>query len=140
MTKFINLGRYQAENFTYQENWACISITSPGSPDTEFICPYLSGVIRLKFHDAERNESKLDIITDEQAMDMVRFVKQFYGKVSLIVVHCEAGISRSAAVAAAFTNYYTGNDSYFFKFFCPNMTVYSATRLAIIDYVEDKKE
>lgn len=143
MTKFINLGRSQAENFTYQENWACISIISPEGEDTNFVCPNLFAVIRLKFHDIDYIDNGIDglnMITDEQALDIVKFVDLYYNKVPLIVVHCEAGISRSAAVAAALTNLYQESDSHFFRFFFPNMAVYSAIRKAYISYHGEKEE
>lgn len=139
MTTFINLGKTQAENFTYQDDWACISIISPESREPDFICNRLSGIIRLSFHDSDISDEGMQIITDEQSLEIVKFVETFYDKVPLIVVHCEAGISRSAAVAAAFTNLYGGSDSHFFRFFHPNMTVYSSIRKAYLNYVGEKE-
>ena len=43
---------------------------------------------------------------------------------NLIVVHCEAGISRSAGVAGALSLIMNGTDEYYFKKYLPNMFVY----------------
>jgi protein-tyrosine phosphatase len=51
-------------------------------------------------------------------------VEKFYDAVSLIVVQCEAGISRSAAIAAALANIYLGDDEPYFRTSMPNMLVY----------------
>ena len=43
-----------------------------------------------------------------------------------MIIHCWAGVSRSAAVAAAILKVYTGNDDQIFKSgtYAPNMYVY----------------
>ena len=44
----------------------------------------------------------------------------------LILIHCDAGVCRSPAVAAAIDLIYLGNDSKWFKApYCPNMKVYN---------------
>ena len=44
--------------------------------------------------------------------------------IETIIVNCEAGISRSAGVAAALANIINEDDSRYFKEYLPNMLVY----------------
>lgn len=65
-----------------------------------------------------------DLMTDEDAKKIVAFVEKYKDK--RILVHCDAGISRSSAVAAAILKHYTGNDDMIFdsRWYNPNRWVY----------------
>ncbi len=65
-----------------------------------------------------------DLMSDEDAKTVVDFVEQYKDK--RILVHCDAGISRSSAVAAAILKHYTGNDDMIFdsRWYNPNRWVY----------------
>jgi len=67
------------------------------------------------------------IFSEYQAQQIIDFVEKYKDQVELIVIHCEAGISRSAAVGAAIMKQLTGDDSKIFnnKMFLPNMFIYS---------------
>lgn len=56
-------------------------------------------------------EVNYDVFTQSQANVIADFVNEWYGKVDLIVVHCNAGISRSSGICAAILNYKKGDDS-----------------------------
>ncbi len=58
------------------------------------------------------------------AQNIFDFVEIYKKDVNLIIVHCEAGISRSAGVAGALSLIYNGSDEYYFKKYLPNMFVY----------------
>jgi predicted protein tyrosine phosphatase len=66
------------------------------------------------------------LFTDEQASEIVAFVKSVQNSVRLLLVHCDAGVSRSAGVAAAILKATTGSDEYIFNnpMYLPNMWVY----------------
>ncbi len=69
----------------------------------------------------------IKLFTDAQAKEILSFIelrKNNNGKEEMIVVHCEAGISRSAGVAGALSLIYNGSDQYYFDKFLPNMLVY----------------
>jgi len=73
-------------------------------------------------------ESEVDYykpMTDEQAKQIIDFVEAHRKEIEVIVVHCEAGISRSAGVAAALSKIIEGKDDFFFKKYIPNTLVYS---------------
>ena len=69
---------------------------------------------------------KMDIILfDEKDADSIlEFVSTYASDIDLIVVHCEAGISRSAGTASALSLIYNGEDQYYFDHYLPNMLVY----------------
>ena len=62
-----------------------------------------------------------------QAIEIVQFVRMMEGHVDKLIVHCDAGQSRSAGVAAAFLKYYTGSDMAIFnnRKYTPNMRCYT---------------
>ena len=73
-------------------------------------------------------------ITEQQARKIAKFVMRYKdSRVEQIVVHCDAGISRSAGVAAAIAKYLNGNDDDFFVRgpYTPNMTCYSKVLFAL---------
>lgn len=62
---------------------------------------------------------------NKDAKNIVDFVETFKNEVDLIVVHCEAGISRSSATAGALSLVLNGSDKEFFEgTYYPNMFVY----------------
>lgn len=110
-----------------------ISITEPDNypaeldHDEEFI-------LRLSFHDLTSRDSEYrhqlpncTFFDEKNAEKIVSFLKIYMVAQLSILVHCEAGISRSAAVAGAILKHYTGDDKLIFsdKKYTPNMLVYS---------------
>lgn len=69
---------------------------------------------------------KLKLMNKIDARKIVDFVNDFWGKTDRFIVHCDAGVSRSAGVMAAILKYKTGDDSEVFnsKMYCPNMWCY----------------
>lgn len=66
------------------------------------------------------------VISFQQALEIAGFVRSHIYDVELIIVHCSAGISRSAGCAAAIMKYYSGSDEQIFNdpSYDPNRTVY----------------
>ncbi len=58
------------------------------------------------------------------ANTILDFVKKNKNEIDLLFVHCEAGISRSPAVAAAISRIYFNDDAEWFKMYKPNDLVY----------------
>lgn len=63
-------------------------------------------------------------IKDDDAEKIVEFIESYKDKVELIICQCDAGISRSAGVAAALAKVLNNNDKWVFRFYVPNRTVY----------------
>ena len=132
--------RVEAEKFepppkTYH---AWISITTPGDELANLRCrrPWDLGVRRLQFHDIDSTERGIvdshgNTCTAPDHFD----AREIYAFVlwnshalehGELYIHCDAGKSRSAGVAAAIAKIYNGTDEEFFKDpYCPNRLIYN---------------
>jgi predicted protein tyrosine phosphatase len=86
------------------------------------------GVLRLSFPDAEAPSGQFtegDLFSQSQATQIWDFVLQHQAAVQRIVLHCDAGVSRSPAVAAAVARALGADNAEFFSGrYHPNMRVY----------------
>lgn len=103
---------------------ACISITDPGARPARIWTHQLRDsclkLRRLQFHDVnptieDNSYGVYRAMTQDYALKVVDFLKECQGQVDLLAVHCEAGISRSAAVAAACAKILGQNYDIFFQ-------------------------
>lgn len=76
-------------------------------------------VLPLKFDDVEADTGR-GIFRDKHVEWLTNFVNDYKDKAQLILVHCEAGISRSSAVAAALSLWLNGTDEPFMTGCGPN--------------------
>lgn len=102
--------------------------------------PQVKDFITLAFDDVTIYYQGYYPITRQQARKIARFVMRYKDSVEQIVVHCDAGISRSAGVAAAIAKYLNGNDDDFFvrSPYRPNMTCYSEVLFSL--YLAEMEE
>ena len=135
--KIIVLNRVQAKKYSYKkhnEKAAVLSISDrvyPRLAMSNTVIAHIpeNGIIRecrFFFDDVEENDGEGYCITDEDARFIVYFVKRVQDEVDLLIVHCEAGVSRSAGVAAAIMKSLYNDDTSIFENpkFRPNMTCY----------------
>jgi len=130
---FLVLGRAHVNlpQYTPDVPHVLISITDPYNgqlreygPAELFPSNQRLDVLRLDFFDLNQSCGNLPMMTEEQAQDVINFTNLWKDKVGLIVVHCEAGIARSAGVAAGLSKWLNGDDLFFYEKFCPNSWVY----------------
>jgi len=85
-------------------------------------------VLPICFDDCEDNDNGQysEPITEDQARTIHDFVLAHINEVDTIICHCDAGVSRSAGVAAALSKALNDDDFQFFNgsMYCPNMTCY----------------
>jgi predicted protein tyrosine phosphatase len=96
--------RINAECRTPDARWALISLNEPDAWDgLARIAPGWHSVLQLSFHDVTPESHGLDALitffSEEDARQVVDFVRRVAQEVDGILVHCRAGVSRSAAVA-----------------------------------------
>jgi predicted protein tyrosine phosphatase len=89
----------------------------------------LRDVLHLAFHDAELADNMtlpedITLMTEKHARQVWSFVKKWENEVGTVVVHCEQGMSRSPAIAAALCKRLGGDESRYFKHYQPNQHVY----------------
>ncbi len=86
------------------------------------------GVLRLSFPDAEAPSERFregELFSSAHAVQIWAFVDQYRSDVVRVLIHCDAGVSRSSAVAAALARVLNGDDAEFFGGrYQPNMRVY----------------
>jgi hypothetical protein len=126
--KFEVLSREKARKLSFKqdiEDCVIVSITDVDSHYNSFAQnPHIKGVCHIKFDDVDFGET--NCITAEDGVKIVNFINHYVGKVDKIIVHCEAGVSRSAGVCAALMQIINGSDMEIFENpkFCPNMSCY----------------
>lgn len=114
---------------------AVISISTVGDELPDFKIEKLGiEVLFLSFDDVEDDDKFYTPISDIDALNIKDFIEE-NKDVETLVVHCDAGVSRSAAVAAAVGKYLFNDDMFIFgrPRFCPNRTVYRKVLKAFYD-------
>lgn len=122
------MSRKKAEEYSAGEHWRksiMISITDPGSNPSRTKKTEKNGlfsILRLSFEDNDSDDG----MEDADAEKVCRFVNDNKDNAELLIVHCEAGISRSAGTAAAILKAIKGSDSQIFDdpYYHPNMRCY----------------
>lgn len=82
------------------------------------------------------------LISDVQAKNIAEFVSKYNNMEESfdLYINCEAGISRSAGVAAAISKVLTDDDNAFFRMYRPNMLVYRKIYNAMINELNQKRK
>lgn len=125
-----------AERFTCDAPWAAISISTYTNRLPNISPINRIGLCQVVFADVQSfdhleyinsfspNEEKAQIFSYTHAEKIITFFKDVKDKIDILLIHCEAGFSRSPAVGAALTKLFLGDDSEFFKKYSPNLRVY----------------
>lgn len=122
------MSRQAAENAIPTETTMfMISISDVGSPLPNIKASKLNrGCIQMQFDDVYEDEP--NAMTAAQAKELVGWIEYFFEHIQCeqMWVHCEAGVSRSAAIAAATARCLFGDDTSIFANpnFYPNKHVY----------------
>lgn len=143
------MNRQNAKRFSFGKHdfsTIIVSITDVESLPNSFQHNKENGIIAIcpvKFDDVNRGE--INCITKEDAEKIARFVMKHINTktcVDHLIVHCEAGKSRSAGVAAAILKFYAGNDMQIYGSprYTPNSTCYSMVLEALYNLEEEVSE
>jgi hypothetical protein len=109
------MGRNQAISYSYHtnpEDYIIISVNDYDYKPANFDRQNnkIKAVLKLYFNDIEFQTERGIMMSEQDAERIRMFVDTWKDKVSNIVVHCFAGISRSAGVACAVSKYLNGSD------------------------------
>lgn len=126
--KFSIMSRANIRKYFYHtldHDCVVISITDVDSdpvdlPQNE----HIKAILRLSFEDSD--EETPTSISSRDADKITEFISRFRNTVAEIIIHCEAGISRSAGVCAALMLWLNGSDKPVFDnaYYRPNMRCY----------------
>lgn len=105
-------------------------VVSISRPDEEVgwlkLEDYIVGIIRLGFFDVEETfDVEVFAMPEDDAEAVVDFCNMIMPSIDTLIVQCDAGISRSAGVAAAISKYYFNEDQWVFNRKRPNMHCYT---------------
>lgn len=119
-----------ARNFTPSEDcksWAAISVSSKPDAWPDLNQDKLVDWLKLSFDDIDYFVGENYVLFDETYADKILNFVEKNKHVDTLLVHCEAGISRSPAIAAAISKIYLGykEDQIYFDKYSPNMLVYN---------------
>ena len=78
--------------------WAVVSITNTGDKPANLSSNW-KRVLPLQFDDVDGPHEGSVEMSASHAREIVRFVREVAPRVEVLLVHCHAGLSRSAAVA-----------------------------------------
>ena len=131
---FLVLGRAEVATFKPSVPYIVISFTDPTYEDNcDRVHPHKPAeiaesehrvaVLRQSFFDVSSWNTPWPAMTVQQAEKVAKFVAEHLDKIQLIIVHCEAGISRSSGCAAALSHWLQKQDDFFYKHYLPNSHV-----------------
>lgn len=145
--KITVLSRYEIEAIYDKIIEPCIiiSIYCPaGTPARIEKTEFVKDILFLAFDDVEEEDRICGCkpMSKEDGILVRDFVEKFKNKVNEIIVHCDAGVSRSAGVAAAIGKYLNGDDMFIFGRlrYSPNLTCYQNTLNAFFGEVKIDEE
>lgn len=115
--KYHILSEMEAIQWSYQPSLPktlIISITCPEAPLPTFgASPQIQHIHRMSFHDLEKAyHSKCQLLTKEQILTLKTVLDTYASRVDEIIIHCAAGISRSAAIGAGIALYLQDSDDF----------------------------
>jgi predicted protein tyrosine phosphatase len=136
--QFIVEGRQGVERgIVVRVPYIVISIHDPGKrPARIRRTAGLRGILYLSFHDAEPTTSmrlpdSIKLMTAADAERIWGFVQEHLPEIGAIVCHCEQGMSRSPAVAAALAEALGEDPAPIERWTQPNQTVYQLLKSTI---------
>lgn len=115
---------YMSENLNGQKT-AVVSISTPGDKSPVFKNKDMIDAIYLKFYDIEAKYGDIYPARHKDVKNVKEFIDKNKDLVNCILVHCDAGVSRSSAMAAAICDYLEiEHDIFFDGYHVPNSHVY----------------
>lgn len=142
--KYMAFGRIELQEYLpyLKVPTLIISIHTYLDSEPRFLKEKIDNVVHVEFFEFNDESSSLPVLhamTKDDAVRMVNAVKQYYDKVDQIIVHCDAGQSRSVGCVAAIKKWYTNDDEEFFKG-TPNMHCYHLVLEEFFDQEENNEK
>lgn len=120
-----------AQEFKSNEAWAAISVSTNPQEFANLNADNRVGLLQLSFEDSDLEQPfgeipKRNLFCKAHAEQVLAFIDEVWDKIDTLLVHCEAGLSRSPAIAAAVSCIKNGpeTDKMYFVRYMPNRLVY----------------
>lgn len=150
--KWAVFSRCEMQRYAWREHSETSIVISINSSSEFFLeIPYnpkngIKKLLSLSFDDIDKKQyddmvadgyGSVVLMSEQDAARIVSFVKKYKDSVDGIIVHCDAGVSRSAGVMAAIMKWLTGDDSKIFNDlrFRPNIWCY---RLVLNEFAKEE--
>lgn len=120
----------QRKSSSFSVPTAIISITGPTEDPVIFADnDNIKEIFRMRFYDFDVGEDESREATQKDFNGLKTFIDSLKAKnIEQLIVHCAAGISRSAGVACAIDEYLGLNNNFWFqRQYFPNLLVYRLT-------------
>ena len=125
LDKIIVLSKGAAVDFRCEKPWVCVSIATY-KDFARINAHWRIALLQMAFPDIDLPRKGFDPFTEDQANEVLDFTEMYWKVAEVVMLHCEAGISRSAAIGAALHKIYVGGDNdQYWKWYRPNARVYS---------------
>lgn len=123
--KILVASRAMMEVVTLPKPYVVVSFSDPGAPLVDLTHDKnCLAALRVAVHDISAPCAHFFHFTETWAMRVWDFVERFTDQVNFVMCQCEAGISRSAGLAAALSYTWYGTDEFFFRTYLPNLLIY----------------
>lgn len=128
----IALPEYAMRTYKFDKPHIVISIKTPGANKAD-IKPNFACLDKLFLEFQDIDLAKCDKYIDcpelhpfnkKQAVEIIEFINFHLENIEGLIVNCEAGVSRSPAIAAAIALLLGQDNQIYFKKYLPNMYVY----------------
>ncbi|HET6761821.1 MAG TPA: hypothetical protein VFH13_06950 [Gemmatimonadaceae bacterium] len=96
--EFVVLSREDAEHYEPRGREICISISDPDAPPAQ-VSSRFAAVLRLNFDDVTERGEDSDILFAKEHAREIRDFLDSWPSAERVMVHCNAGVSRSPGVA-----------------------------------------
>jgi predicted protein tyrosine phosphatase len=110
LERVVFMGRGDAEDTPAEPDWVVVSINTPGRGAADLV-PGWRAVLHQEFHDLDTEHSDMPIFSHrifshDQAREVWDFICSHARHIEGVMVHCHAGIHRSAAIAKALAEHF----------------------------------
>jgi predicted protein tyrosine phosphatase len=121
------LDEEKIKKYYIRENHIVISVASPNTKYPELPkSESRMGLLQLTFSDVDKeiDNPKVSLFNQKHAKSILDFFQCYKRIIKTVICQCEAGISRSSAIAAALSKIIGQSDDKYFKYYIPNRFIY----------------
>jgi len=136
--KILNQNEIEKQSHLIKKSHILISVYSPSGKKAKLRKnPHRLSTLFVVFSDIDKlvNYSKDILFTELMAREILNFFEKFKDNIEMLIINCESGISRSAAIGAALMYIMEKDDKEIFKKYIPNRFVY---RTILNEYYSNK--